>query len=207
MRDGDLIAMLMSQPQQNNMGAQRRTQQQRQQQGQGQQRGRGGPYTTQDIENVRQNILANPPAMEQVRRDRPALADSIHDQARFLEAWRGMERAEADLEQERLEQIRLLNDDPFNIEAQAKIEEIIRKEAVQENLQFAYEHNPEGLASFHMLLNVIQLNLFPSLRSRYHALYSSPSQQASGQGIRRFRCPDDYHVTFVRRSLWHHAPD
>lgn len=139
-RDGDMIAMLMRQPQQqNNMGSQPR----RQQQQQGQQR-RGGATGPQDIENTRQNILANPGAMQKIRDDRPALADAIHDPDRFREVWQQMIQDDEDRERDRQEQMRLLNEDPFNIEAQQKIEEMIRQESVQENLQFAYEHNPEG---------------------------------------------------------------
>jgi DNA damage-inducible protein 1 len=45
---------------------------------------------------------------------------------------------------ERHRQIQLLNADPFDPEAQARIAEIIRQEQVMENLQNAMEHNPEG---------------------------------------------------------------
>ena len=37
-----------------------------------------------------------------------------------------------------------LNEDPFNIEAQAKIEEMIRQQQVEENLQNTLDYNPEG---------------------------------------------------------------
>ncbi|EME43863.1 hypothetical protein DOTSEDRAFT_130936, partial [Dothistroma septosporum NZE10] len=146
-RDGDMIAMLMRQPQQqNNMGSQprRQQQQQQQQQQQGVQQRRAAPGGAQEIENTRQNILANPGAMQRIREDRPALADSIHDPDRFREVWQQMMQDDEDRERDRQEQMRLLNEDPFNIEAQQKIEEMIRQESVQENLQFAYEHNPEG---------------------------------------------------------------
>ena len=138
LRDHDMIAMLTRHPeQQNNMGSQRRPQN-------AQRRSQGGPQSPQEIETARQSILNNPDAMAQVRTQRPALADAIHDSNRFKEVWLEMMREDEERQQERLEQMRLLNEDPFNVEAQRKIEEMIRQESVQENLQFAYEHNPEG---------------------------------------------------------------
>lgn len=140
-RDGDLIAMLMSRPQQNNMGAQRRGPQQ------GTARGARGPANnTEEIESTRLSILGNPAAMSQIAEQRPALHAAINDPNRFREVWMDMIRDDTERERERNEQMRLLNEDPFNIEAQQKIEEIIRQEKVQENLQFAYEHNPEGMS-------------------------------------------------------------
>ena len=137
-KDGDMLAMLMRQPQQeNSMGSQRR------QPASNAQRTRP-PQAQQEIETARLSILQNPAAMAQVREQRPALADAINDPARFKEVWLEMIKEDEDREGERLEQMRLLNEDPFNVDAQRKIEEMIRQEAVQNNLQFAYEHNPEG---------------------------------------------------------------
>jgi DNA damage-inducible protein 1 len=135
-KDGDMLAMLMRQPQQeNSMGSQRR---------QPSAQRRVPVQAEQEVERTRQNILQNPGAMAQVREQRPALADAVNDPAAFREAWMEMIRADDDREQERLEQMRLLNEDPFNVDAQRKIEEMIRQQQVQDNLQFAYEHNPEG---------------------------------------------------------------
>lgn len=138
-KDGDLLAMLMRQPDsQNNMGTQRRQQQPVQR------RGQQGQQGTQEIETTRLSILGNPAAMAQVRSQRPALAEAINDSDRFREVWQEMIAQDENRESERQEQMRLLNEDPFNIDAQRKIEEMIRQEAVQDNLHFAYEHNPEG---------------------------------------------------------------
>lgn len=141
-KDGDLLAMLMRQPdQQNSMGTQRR------QQAGGQRRPAGGQGGGHEIETTRLSILGNPAAMAQVREQRPALAEAINDSNRFREVWLDMIREDEERERERQEQMRLLNEDPFNIDAQRKIEEMIRQQSVQENLQHAYEHNPEGKSS------------------------------------------------------------
>lgn len=148
-KDGDMVAMLIRQPQQqesnssnttNDMGQARRGGQQSSAQQRGQQRGQ----SPNEIETARLSILGNPGAMAQVREQRPQLAEAINDPARFREVWMEMLREDEEREQERLEQMRLLNEDPFNVDAQRKIEEMIRQQSVQENLQFAYEHNPEG---------------------------------------------------------------
>ena len=139
-----MLAMLMRQPesatnQQGNMGATRRQQPRRQPAG-----GAGPQSGTHEIETTRLSILGNPAAMAQVREQRPALAEAMNDSNRFREVWMEMRREDEAREQERDEQMRLLNEDPFNVDAQRKIEEMIRQQSVQENLQFAYEHNPEG---------------------------------------------------------------
>ena len=142
-KDGDMLAMLMRQEQQSNSMAPRRQQQQHAQ-GAGQRN--GPPQNPQEIEQARQSILGNPALMTRIREQQPALAAAVNDANRFREVWLEMMGDEANRENERLEQMRLLNEDPFNVDAQRKIEEMIRQQSVQENLQFAYEHSPEGMS-------------------------------------------------------------
>jgi DNA damage-inducible protein 1 len=139
-KDDDMLVLLTRPPQQQQQQQRQPQQQQQQQNNMGAQQ-RGSPA---DIERTRLSILGNANAMAQVREQRPALAEAINDSNRFREVWIEMMREDDRREGERMEQMRLLNEDPFNVDAQRKIEEMIRQQSVQDNLQHAYEHNPEG---------------------------------------------------------------
>ncbi len=106
--------------------------------------GRGRPGAGPDPEMIRLQILGDPRARAEVQRQNPELAGALDHPDRFRELFHQIQREQADMERQRQREIAMLNDDPFNVEAQAKIEELIRQEAVMENLQNALEHNPEG---------------------------------------------------------------
>lgn len=97
-----------------------------------------------DPEVIRLQILGNPTYRAELQRTQPQLASVVDDPQRFAAAFRDAYDRERRDRVERQRQIAALNADPFDIEAQAKIEEIIRQERVMENLQNAMEHNPEG---------------------------------------------------------------
>jgi hypothetical protein len=51
-----------------------------------------------------------------------------------------------------------LNDDPFDIEAQKKIEDAIRQENIAANLEAAMEYNPESFARVTRLYIKVEIN-------------------------------------------------
>ena len=109
-----------------------------------QQRGGGGGRPQQDPETLRLQILGDPASRANLARTHPDLALVVDNPAAFAQALRDLQ------DQERQHQARVwdnnarLNADPFDLDAQMRIEEMIREERVQENLQNAIEHNPEG---------------------------------------------------------------
>lgn len=122
-----------------------------------------------DTETIRLQVLGNPGTRAGLERQNPELAATLEDPARFREVYLRMADMEANERRRRRQEIANLNNDPFDVEAQARIEEMIREERVQENLQNAIEHNPEGLAlSF---LTRYKANYGFSFRSSSHALH------------------------------------
>lgn len=118
---------------------------------------RGSP-NHQDPETIRLELLGNPQRRQQAISLRPELAGVIESPERFAQALQLMQEREREEQARRRQQIADLNADPFDVEAQARIAEIIREERVQENLQNAYEHNPEVFGRVHMLYIDVEVN-------------------------------------------------
>ncbi len=97
-----------------------------------------------DPETIRLQLLGNPEMRQQAISQRPELAAVIDNPERFAQVLREMQEQEREEQMRRRQQIADLNADPFDIDAQMRIAEMIREERVQENLQNAIEHNPEG---------------------------------------------------------------
>ncbi|CAK7265118.1 DNA damage-inducible protein 1 [Sporothrix epigloea] len=111
-----------------------------------------------DPEVIRLQILGDPRLREEVLRSHPSLAGVIEDPQRFAQFFYdnlGKEQRERDERQRRITE---LNRDPFNVEAQSQIAEIIRQERVMENLQDAMEHNPESFGRVQMLYVDVEVN-------------------------------------------------
>ena len=71
--------------------------------------------------------------------------------ARFAELLRQTRARQAEAEFAQQREVERLNADPFDIEAQRRIEEAIRQQAVMENMEHALEYSPESFGRVTML--------------------------------------------------------
>ncbi|KAI0307134.1 hypothetical protein B0F90DRAFT_1685462 [Multifurca ochricompacta] len=106
----------------------------------------------QDAEMIRLQILGDPQLMHRLQETQPEItAAARSDPQRFAELLKEISSRRAYHEQQRQAEIARLNADPYDIEAQRKIEEAIRQEAVLENLEHALEYSPESFGRVTML--------------------------------------------------------
>ncbi|PHH59230.1 hypothetical protein CDD81_3548 [Ophiocordyceps australis] len=111
-----------------------------------------------DPELLRLQLLGDPGLRQQLQQQHPELAAAVDDASRFSRILYQSQDRERRERLERQREIERLNDDPFNIENQRKIEDMIRQERVMENLQNAMEHTPEVFGRVHMLYVNVEVN-------------------------------------------------
>ncbi|KAF9266200.1 hypothetical protein L218DRAFT_101107 [Marasmius fiardii PR-910] len=112
-----------------------------------------------DSEMMRLQLLGDPNLMNDLRRTQPELAEAAQNNpTRFAELLRQMRTRQDDAELARQREIERLNADPFDVEAQRRIEEAIRQEAVMENLEHAIEYSPESFGIVTMLYIDVEIN-------------------------------------------------
>ncbi|KAF8806220.1 hypothetical protein BYT27DRAFT_7103191 [Phlegmacium glaucopus] len=118
-----------------------------------------GRSIVQDAEMMRLQILGDPGLMAQLQETHPELAAAAQsDPARFAELLMHTRERQYNAELARQREIERLNADPFDVEAQRRIEEAIRKQAVLENLEHAIEYSPEAFGRVTMLYINVEVN-------------------------------------------------
>ncbi|KAF8638564.1 hypothetical protein AX17_002107 [Amanita inopinata Kibby_2008] len=118
-----------------------------------------GRAIEQDSEMMRLQILGNPDLMRQLREAQPEIAEAAQSNpARFAELLRHTRERQYGAELERQREIERLNADSFDVEAQRKIEEAIRFQAVMENMEHAIEYSPESFGRVTMLYVPVEVN-------------------------------------------------
>ncbi|XP_026069094.1 uncharacterized protein LOC113050388 isoform X1 [Carassius auratus] len=113
----------------------------------------GSALSPQGLDNpalLRDMLLANPHELSLLKERNPPLAEALlsGDLERFTKVLLEQQQDRARREQER---IKLLTADPFDLEAQAKIEEEIRQHNIEENMTIAMEEAPESFGQVVML--------------------------------------------------------
>ncbi|KAF8930416.1 DNA damage-inducible protein 1 [Dissophora ornata] len=121
--------------------------------------GGGDPH---NAEQIRQHIISNPSMLRQLQETQPELAAAAqNDPNRFHEMIRELDVQRRSAEMARVREINQLNADPFDLEAQRRIEEAIRLENVAANMEAAMEYNPESFGRVTMLYIEAEVNGHP----------------------------------------------
>ena len=146
MTDDSMLGVQVRNPQAPSEGSGRPVRPQRR--GPAQTGSRQGAQT--DPEMIRLQAMGNPNMLATLRASDPDLANAVQDPVRFQQIFADRMRHKVEMDAEIQRRNDLLAADPFNVDAQREIEEMIRQEGVIENLQNAMEHNPEGIILWSM---------------------------------------------------------
>uniref|UniRef100_A0A060T043 DNA damage-inducible protein 1 n=1 Tax=Blastobotrys adeninivorans TaxID=409370 RepID=A0A060T043_BLAAD len=111
-----------------------------------------------DIERVRLQMKNDAVLRDGVKQQYPQLVEVLDDSEEFRKRMIAVERERIEAERSRRQELKRLQEDPYNEESQKRILELIREEAVMENLNSALEHNPEVFGRVTMLFVPVWVN-------------------------------------------------
>lgn len=130
--------------------------------------------STNDLSLNPDGSAANPAAFQQqIQRDSNTMAQLFQSDPEFAQVLLGNDlnklqgllrerhRQKTELRRRQEEELALLYADPFDVEAQRKIEASIRQKGIDENWEAALEHNPEAFARVVMLYVDMEVNGVP----------------------------------------------
>ncbi|CAI5757509.1 unnamed protein product [Candida verbasci] len=110
------------------------------------------------VEMLRFQILSDPEMQQQIRLQQPELHSALNNPARFKELMINQVRQDQNLNVRNQEELRRLQEDPDNPENQAKILDMIKQEAIEENMKLAWDLTPEAFTSVNMLFLKLKIN-------------------------------------------------
>lgn len=116
-----------------------------------------------DAAAFQQQVRNNSDLMAQLFQSDPELAQAVlgNDLNKLQDLLRMRHRQRSELRRQQEEEMALLYADPFDVEAQKKIEAAIRQKGIDENWAAALEHNPEAFARVVMLYVDMEVNGVP----------------------------------------------
>eukprot|EP00124_Ichthyophonus_hoferi_P002354 Ihof_evm8s156 gene=Ihof_evmTU8s156 len=121
------------------------------------------PTPLEEAQQFINELKIDPYQMSTITQNFPELAAAAreNDAQKVADLIKTMNDNKRAADDERRELYRRVAADPFDVEAQKKIEEIIRQENVSNNMMQAMEHNPEAFGSVCMLYIECEVNKHP----------------------------------------------